>query len=57
MTHPPQERPKSRETENEDLKPVGEGRPPRQASEPPGSEGSARNPHTRTDPSSGEAQS
>ncbi len=54
MTNPSNDRPKSREAENEDLKPVGEGEPPRQASEPKGSEGSERNRHTRTDPSSGE---
>lgn len=47
-------RPSNRETENEDLKPAGEGRPPRPASEPHGSEGSERTPKTRTDPASGE---
>ncbi len=49
------ERPKNREIENEDLKPDRhEGRPPRSATEPRGSEGSARTPKTRSDPASGE---
>lgn len=47
-------RPSNRETENEDLKPVGEGRPPRPATEPHGAEGSERTSKTRTDPASGE---
>jgi hypothetical protein len=56
MTHADthSDRPSNRETENEDLKPSGEGRPPRSASEPRGSEGSARGPKTDTDPASGE---
>jgi hypothetical protein len=49
-------RPSNRETENEDLKPVGEGRPPRSANEPRGAEGSERNAKTRTDPASGEQE-
>ncbi len=56
MGNPIDKRPDNRETENEDLKPAGEGKPPRSASEPRGSEGSARNPHTATDPASGEPQ-
>lgn len=48
------DRPDNRETEYEDLKPVGEGRPPRTAAEPRGAEGSERNAKTRTDPASGE---
>lgn len=47
-------RPKSHETDNEDLKPMPGGGPPRQASEPRGSEGSERGRKTRTDPASGE---
>jgi hypothetical protein len=54
MTKTADNRPSNIETQNEDLKPSGEGRPPRQASEPRGSEGSARTPRTRTDPASGE---
>ncbi|HEY5409584.1 MAG TPA: hypothetical protein VIJ94_02545 [Caulobacteraceae bacterium] len=54
MAHASKDRPKTLETENEDLKPVGEGKPPRQASEPKGSEGSEVGPGARTDPSSGE---
>jgi len=50
------DRPDNRETEYEDVKPAGEGHPPRSANEPRGSEGSARNPHTATDPASGEPQ-
>ena len=40
-----------RYSRDEDQKP---GRPPRMAQEPKGSEGSARNRKTRTDPASGE---
>ena len=54
MPNPSTDRPKNREVENEDLKPVRDGRPPRSANEPRGSEGSARNSKTRTDPASGE---
>ena len=54
MPQPSTDRPKNRETENEDLKvPREDGEPPRSASEPRGSEGSSRNPKTRTDPASG----
>ena len=54
MPDTPADRPSNRETENEDLKPAGQGRPPRSAAEPRGSEGSARTPKTKTDPASGE---
>ena len=56
MGNPIDKRPDNRETENEDGKVVGEGHAPRSANEPRGSEGSARNPHTATDPASGEPQ-
>ena len=49
------ERPKNRETENEDLKSTEPG-PPRSANEPDGSQDSARQSPTATDPSSGEAR-
>lgn len=52
---PNTERPKNRATEYEDYKPVGDGEPPRSASEPEGSEGSSRSPYTATDPASGES--
>lgn len=55
MANETDKRPKNRETENEDAK-IREGHAPRSANEPRGSEGSARNPFTRTDPASGEAQ-
>ena len=55
MAKPTDSRPKNREVENEDLKPSGDGKAPRSASEPKGSEGSARNPKTATDPASGES--
>jgi hypothetical protein len=54
-TGPTGDRDKQREVENEDLKPVGDGRPPRSANEPKGSEGSSRNSKTATDPASGES--
>jgi hypothetical protein len=57
MTETHSQRASNRETENEDLKPVGEGRPPRSANEPRGGEGSERTPKTRTDPASGEQKS
>lgn len=50
----PADRPSNRETENEDLKPVGDGQPPRSASEPRGAEDSVQTSKTRTDPNSGE---
>ena len=50
----PQERPDNREVENENLKPAGDGKPPRPATEPAGSEKSTQTPKTATDPGSGE---
>ncbi len=47
------ERPHNRETENENLRPAGEGEPPRPATEPQGSEESVQTPKTETDPGSG----
>ena len=49
------DRPKNRETENEDLKESPGGGPPRPATEPDGSEGSAQTPKTATDPATGES--
>lgn len=44
-----------RETEHENLRvPSESGKPPRPATEPPGSEDSTRSPETLTDPGSGE---
>ncbi len=54
MTPAPADRPSNREVENEDVKPVGEGQPPRSASEPHGAKASVQTPKTRTDPNSGE---
>lgn len=54
MSAPQDERPKNREVENEEVRPAGEGRPPRPATEPPGSEASQDSGETRTDPGSGE---
>ncbi len=48
------ERAKNRETDNENMKAPRDDGPPRSATEPRGSEGSARNPKTQTDPASGE---
>lgn len=46
---------RGRETENENLRvPSETGKPPRPATEPPGSEDSTRSPETKTDPGSGE---
>ncbi|HYG25287.1 MAG TPA: hypothetical protein VD906_00110 [Caulobacteraceae bacterium] len=55
MQHPTQPRPDNRSVENENQKnrPSEDG-PPRPATEPPGSEGSVKNPHTETDPGTGE---
>ncbi|MDQ0466460.1 hypothetical protein QO010_004253 [Caulobacter ginsengisoli] len=47
-------RPKNREVENENLRPGTDGKPPRPATEPPGSAGSTRNQKTESDPGSGE---
>ncbi len=49
-----EQRPDNRETENENLRPAGDGKPPRPATEPPGSRGSVQTPKTETDPGSGE---
>lgn len=54
MPKPSDERPKNRSVEYEDLRPAGDGRPPRPATEPRGSRASGDNPHTRTDPGTGE---
>ena len=48
------ERPRNRETENENLRPSKDGEPPRPATEPKGSEESVQTPKTETDPGSGE---
>jgi len=53
-TAPNTQRPKSRETENENLKVGADGEPPRSATEPAGSEGSADTDKTWSDPQSGE---
>ena len=52
------DRPDNREVENEQAKrqPSPEG-PPRPATEPAGSKGSVQNPHTETDPGTGEQKS
>ncbi len=55
MKTPARTRLRNPESENEDLKVVGEGHPPRSANEPRGSEGSARSAKTLTDPASGES--
>jgi hypothetical protein len=55
-TPPNTKRAKNRETEYEDYKTAGDGRPPRSANEPRGSEGSSTSPNTATDPASGEDQ-
>ncbi|HEX8231917.1 MAG TPA: hypothetical protein VF559_01030 [Caulobacteraceae bacterium] len=54
MPDPNEERPHSRETEYEDVKPAGDGQAPRSATEPEGAEGSSNNSKTATDPASGE---
>jgi hypothetical protein len=55
MPDPSADRPKSRETEYEDVRPKTPG-PPRAATEPRGSEGSVKTSRTATDPGSGEAR-
>jgi hypothetical protein len=55
MPAPVKDRLPSRQSENEDLKLDGEGRAPRPATEPAGSEGSSRNDKTMTDPATGES--
>jgi hypothetical protein len=47
-------RPSNRETENENLRPAGDGHAPRPATEPKGSEDSVQTEKTETDPGSGE---
>jgi hypothetical protein len=49
-----QPRPSNREVENENQRPAGDGKPPRPATEPKGSEGSTDSGETATDPGSGE---
>ncbi len=51
MTDP---RPDNRSVETEDLRPDEDGKPPRPATEPPGSEGSSNSGETETDPATGE---
>src|SRR5690242_15584485 len=55
MQHPSDPRPDNREVEEEAHKdlPSGDG-PPRPSTEPAGSKGSVRNPHTETDPGASE---
>lgn len=53
-TAPNTDRPKNRETEYEDYKVGADGRPPRSANEPRGSEDSSDTAKTATDPASGE---
>jgi len=48
------ERPGNRETENENLRPDGDGHAPRPANEPAGWKGSVQTEKTVTDPGSGE---
>ncbi len=51
-----QDRPSNREIENENQQAGdGQGKPPRPATEPRGSENSSDSPKTRTDPGSGES--
>lgn len=49
-------RPDNREVENENLRPAGDGKPPRPATEPKGSKDSQDSGATATDPGSGEAK-
>lgn len=44
---------KTRESENDNLRPAGDGKPPRPATEPPGAEWSTRSTKTATDPGTG----
>lgn len=48
------QRPSNRETENENLRPDGDGHAPRPATEPAGSKESVQTDKTETDPGSGE---
>lgn len=54
MPNPDDRRPDNREVENENLRPAGEGKPPRPATEKPG--GHAPSDKTATDPGSGETR-
>ena len=54
MTDATPGRPKDRQTENENLRPAGDGEPPRPATEPRGSKGSSNSGETATDPATGE---
>ena len=47
-------RPRNRETGNENLRPAGDGKAPHPATEPTGSEGAVQTETTETDPGSGE---
>ena len=47
-------RPSNHETENENLRPAGDGKPPRPATEPAGAGNPVDSPETVTDPGSGE---
>jgi hypothetical protein len=47
------QRPDNREVENENLRPAGDGKPPRPATEPHGAERSQKSGKTATDPGSG----
>ena len=49
----PEARPDNREVENENLKPAGDGQPPRPATEPAGAKDSQQSDKTKTDPGSG----
>lgn len=56
MTAPrPEDRPRDRQTENDNLRPDADGEPPRPATEPRGAEGSSNSGETATDPATGEA--
>jgi hypothetical protein len=46
-------RPDNREVENENVRPAGDGQPPRPATEPPGAKRSQQTPKTMTDPGTG----
>jgi len=46
-------RPSNPETENENLRPAGDGKPPRPATEPAGAGNPVDSPETVTDPGSG----
>ena len=52
MTDTDDDRPNNREVENENLRPAGDGKPPRPATEKPGSK--PQHGDTATDPGTGE---